>query len=98
MKPCLGCLTPTDGTRCPSCERTYERQRGTPTERGYTYAWSRIVADAIARQPWCSFCGATDDLTGDHLVPLSRGGSNDRDNCRVLCRSCNSRRGIEWAG
>lgn len=98
MKPCLVCLTPTSGTRCPSCERAHERQRGTPTQRGYTYAWSRIVAEAIEAQPWCSVCGATADLTGDHIVPLSRGGSNDRANCRVLCRSCNSAKGARQGG
>jgi hypothetical protein len=38
-------------------------------------------------------CGSTEDLTGDHVVPLSEGGMNVPSNIGVLCRSCNSRRG-----
>lgn len=40
----------------------------------------------------CRKCGATTDLTIDHVQHWSRGGSNADDNLRVLCRSCNSRR------
>jgi len=31
-------------------------------------------------------CGETQDLTIDHIVPLSRGGSDDLSNLRFLCR------------
>lgn len=41
----------------------------------------------------CLICQATTDLTVDHIIPLARGGSNDDDNLRTLCRSCNSRKG-----
>lgn len=74
--------------------REYEdRRRGGANERGYDYRWQRIVADAIAAQPWCSLCMAEHDLTGDHIVPLSKGGVSTPNNCRVLCRGCNSRKG-----
>lgn len=35
-------------------------------------------------------CGATDDLTIDHIHPISMGGTDDMDNLRILCRRCNS--------
>jgi hypothetical protein len=41
----------------------------------------------------CVRCGASDDLTLDHVIALSRGGTNDIDNLQTLCRPCNSRKG-----
>ena len=36
----------------------------------------------------CLACGA-DEVTVDHIVPLSKGGSNMIDNLQPLCMSCN---------
>lgn len=33
------------------------------------------------------------DITLDHVVPRSRGGSNEASNLFTACRSCNSARG-----
>ena len=42
----------------------------------------------------CSYCGErSDDLTADHIIPLSRGGNHTLDNIAVACRTCNSRKG-----
>ncbi len=32
-------------------------------------------------------------MTMDHLVPISRGGTNDPRNLQVLCRRCNGSKG-----
>lgn len=40
----------------------------------------------------CVYCGNTKYLTLDHLVPLSRGGSNDEENLVTACRPCNSKK------
>lgn len=41
----------------------------------------------------CKHCGTTEKLTVDHIVPRSRGGTNDINNLQILCRACNSRKG-----
>jgi 5-methylcytosine-specific restriction endonuclease McrA len=48
----------------------------------------------------CQFCGRTQHdlrhrecLTRDHLVPLSRGGTNAWTNVVTACSSCNTRKG-----
>ena len=95
-RPCLerGCPELVIGApRCPDHAAAHERARGTADQRGYDSEWRRIVRQAIALQPYCSICGTTDDLTGDHLRPLSRGGTNHPSNVRVLCRAHNSARG-----
>jgi 5-methylcytosine-specific restriction endonuclease McrA len=38
-------------------------------------------------------CSVTVDLTIDHIVPLSRGGTDDLENLRFLCRPHNSAKG-----
>ncbi|MGR6999924.1 HNH endonuclease signature motif containing protein [Yinghuangia aomiensis] len=71
--------------------------RGSATARGYDAAWSRLARLAIAQQPWCSRCrtsgSKTNPLTGDHIRPLSAGGTSTLDNIQVLCRRCNSAKG-----
>src|SRR5207249_6492806 len=36
----------------------------------------------------CSFCGSQKDLTLDHYVALSLGGTHDESNLVTACRSC----------
>ena len=40
----------------------------------------------------CLLCGAMEDLTIDHIIPVYRGGSDEDNNLQILCRSCNSRK------
>jgi len=43
----------------------------------------------------CKHCGCTDveQLSIDHIIPVSAGGTNDLENLQVLCRKCNSSKG-----
>lgn len=41
----------------------------------------------------CLACGLEKPLTIDHVIPLSKGGSNTIDNVQPLCASCNSIKG-----
>ena len=41
----------------------------------------------------CHYCGETfepDELTMDHIVPVSRGGKSNKGNVVVCCKQCNS--------
>ena len=59
--------------------------------RGYTRMWQRLRAMQLARFPWCADCGGPADQV-DHIVPLSRGGTNRFSNLQSLCASCHSRK------
>jgi len=44
----------------------------------------------------CAYCGRRfrfDDLTREHIVPVSRGGQDSWMNCITACRSCNGHKG-----
>ena len=41
----------------------------------------------------CSYCGAKENLTIDHIIPSSRGGENIWSNLTTSCMSCNSKKG-----
>jgi 5-methylcytosine-specific restriction endonuclease McrA len=38
----------------------------------------------------CAFCGSTEKITMDHIVPISRSGNHSIGNLQPLCRRCNS--------
>jgi len=48
----------------------------------------------------CSYCGTTQNLSIDHLIPTKKGGANKGENFVWACRICNSKKGamdiIEW--
>ena len=41
----------------------------------------------------CQWCGATENLTVDHIYPERHGGGTELSNLQTLCRRCNSRKG-----
>lgn len=38
----------------------------------------------------CAFCGTTDNLTLDHIIPVCCGGRPTRENAQTLCGPCNN--------
>ena len=44
----------------------------------------------------CAYCGSEKrKLTIDHIVPKSRGGKTDFENCVASCKSCNNKKGSQ---
>lgn len=43
----------------------------------------------------CAMCHKKRKLTQDHIIPLSKGGSNFISNIQPLCHSCNSKKGAK---
>jgi 5-methylcytosine-specific restriction endonuclease McrA len=41
----------------------------------------------------CAYCGATEQLTVDHIIPLGSHGTNARSNLQCLCNNCNQAKG-----
>lgn len=84
LKPCIDCGTPARKSRCEPC-------------RGYPASWNRLSMKARALQPFCSDCGATDNLEADHS-PIAWERHAQRKPLRlrdidVVCHACNLARG-----
>ena len=41
----------------------------------------------------CALCKSVLDLTMDHKIPLTKGGTNALENIQILCRRCNQKKG-----
>ena len=65
-------------------------------------ARERVKAKALRKSQWwqnklnegiCHYCGkqfSRDELTMDHIVPVSRGGTSTKGNVVPCCKQCNS--------
>lgn len=55
--------------------------------------WLELVYECVGK---CLRCGNyTAKLTADHIIPLTRGGSDGIENIQPLCKGCNSRKGTK---
>jgi 5-methylcytosine-specific restriction endonuclease McrA len=63
-----------------------ERQKAKDLRK--TQWWQNLLNKGI-----CHYCGGKftpDELTMDHIVPVSRGGKSSRGNIVVCCKDCNN--------
>lgn len=66
-------------------------------------SWSSSIREYVKEREnaeECIYCGRKKDLTLDHILPRSRGGSDSPENAVWVCKSCNSSKGdrrlYEW--
>lgn len=71
-------------------DRTH-RRRKYYTEGTMPADWWEQLLDWYG--PVCLKCGSEEQLTLDHVVPLSLGGKHELANAQILCRSCNCSKG-----
>jgi hypothetical protein len=62
---------------------------------------SRYIPDVVRAEIMerdshkCVRCGSDERLEIDHIVPISQGGTGDKENLQVLCVSCNRKKRAE---
>lgn len=101
-RPCShpGCPNLTDGRFCEEHQKEenkrYERYDRDPAiKRRYGRAWKRIRDSYAASHPMCEEClkngiyVPTEEI--HHKLPLSQGGTHNRENLIALCKSCHAR-------
>ena len=79
-----------------------ERYRAAKFSNGGSYTQRDVCKKYAMQMGKCFYCGESlkNNYHVDHVVPLSRGGSNYCGNIVISCPSCNSSKGnkflIEW--
>ena len=104
-KPAHPCAYPncpklTHNRYCPEhtklANKQYERygRKYKPSKR-YGRAWKRIRDSYIKTHPFCERCFEQGILVPvdevHHKVPISQGGTHDRNNLMSLCKSCHNK-------
>jgi 5-methylcytosine-specific restriction endonuclease McrA len=89
-------MHPTTATTAAPEIRQVSRARRRAREYGYT-------GEHFTGQEWldlleasggvCLACGTTEEISVDHIIPLSLGGSNHIENIQPLCVACNCDKG-----
>ncbi len=79
--------SPTTAIRIPSV--VVLREYVKPQKRVAFTRFNLFLRDEFS----CQYCGATNDLTFDHVIPRARGGVTSWENVVAACGSCNLRKG-----
>lgn len=75
---------------------TTHRHNARKRENGGSFTaveWEQVKADQGYICPGCLLFEPDIVLTVDHIIPVSKGGTNDISNIQGLCGPCNSRKG-----
>jgi len=71
-------------------QRRDRRARLENCEGSYTHReWTELLNKYEGK---CLQCGSTENIEADHVVPITKGGSNSIENIQPLCRRCNRKK------
>lgn len=80
-------------------KRYRQTEKGKWQGKTYKYYLRNSLSGKIDKKAWelklkelegkCQMCGTLETITIDHIMPLSKGGTNLIANLQPLCRSCN---------
>lgn len=101
-KPCAysGCPNLTHDTYCEKHQALRHKQydkfsRAPSHDKKYGNNWQWIRALYVKQHPLCERCLKEGRITPveevHHIVPLSRGGTNEFSNLMSLCQSCHTK-------
>lgn len=82
--------------KAPRQPRASDVGRPSSHARGYTRQWRKAARALTEEVGCCQQCGFVPvrgrkaQLIVDHIVPRAEGGSDERANLQVLCRSCHA--------
>jgi len=61
---------------------------------GGTRLWMKIRERILIRDGYCcQYCGSENATTVDHVIPISKGGTDDPENLVAACSRCNYSKG-----
>lgn len=82
--------------RKPAHERAKKHNRRAREKAGGKFVSAEWIALCSLFRNRCLRCGRSNlPLTPDHIIPLSKNGSNNIDNIQPLCMPCNSKKGVK---
>lgn len=61
----------------------------------FKYQYMGPISAIFGRFRACMACGKTEQLSMDHIIPVSKNGPHEISNIQVLCSSCNTIKGTK---
>ncbi len=79
------------------CLKHYVAWEGRRGFEGYKGDYLANRAVTLREEPICRMCGQRPSVTVDHIIPKSRGGSDEPSNLRGACQACHNKRSQQQA-